>query len=489
MSEPRVVSVSTLVNYLKSSLEQNPYLRGVFVEGEISNMRRPYSGHWYFSLKDKNSSISCVMFAGNNRYVHFPVNDGDKFIAKGDISVYTNQGQLQLIVQELEPSGVGQLYLQFEALKKKLNAEGLFDSIHKKPLPEFPMDIGLITGNNTAAREDVLITLQKRWPVAKIHEYPAPVQGPTAAPEIIKALKKADAHNHDVLLLVRGGGSIEDLWCFNNEALARTVFSLQTPIVTGVGHETDTTLVDYVSDFRANTPTGAVEAACPDLQEVLATLQSYRSSMIQSMKARIRNERTILDHVISSSIFTRPERLYSQPTLQLQNLQDKLLNVVKVKEVEIVNLLSSERNTLLHSMQMRLMNEKNHLSHYKTSAVFINPNRLYIAQQLQLKQQKQLFTLKLKEKIKEMEGNIQVSKKSLIQTMETSITNKETSFQQIVKLLDAYSPLKVMERGYSVSMKDNEVITSVEQLDIDDNIQIRYATGKAHATITKLEEQ
>ena len=190
-----------------------------------------------------------------------------------------------MVASSMQPSGIGELYLKLEQMKKQLLQEGLFEESHKKQLPEYPMDIALVTGSNTAAREDVLITFRKRWSIAKIHEYPCPVQGTQASPKIIDALKRADEGNHELVILARGGGSLEDLWCFNDEALARTIYAMHTPIVTGIGHETDTTLADYVSDKRANTPTGAVEVSTPNIVDVKAMLSSFQIRMVNAVKA------------------------------------------------------------------------------------------------------------------------------------------------------------------------------------------------------------
>lgn len=461
----RVVPVSVLVAYLKSSMEKDPVLKGVLVEGEISNLRKPYSGHWYFSLKDEKSSLSCVMFASSNRRLNFPVNNGDKVVLKGDVSVYTAAGQLQIIVSAMEPSGIGQLYLRLEALKKKLNAEGLFDQAHKKNLPKYPLDVALVTGNNTAAREDVLITLKKRWPIAQIHEYPCPVQGMSAAPEIIQALKKADAENHDVILLVRGGGSLEDLWCFNDEALARVVYDLKTPIVTGIGHEIDTTLCDYVSDVRANTPTGAVEAAVPDISEVIYSLYSLKNSLIQNMNARIAYEKTAFTRYKNAAVFTKPERLYSQQAIHLEYLNERISSAVHVRSFQEKDNLSQILATFSTAIRSKSIRIDNILKNQKS--------RMAIAINKDLQSERNKIALE-KEHLEDAVKNIQNA--------------KDRQLKNTMALLDAYSPLKVMDRGYSVVLKDGEAVHSVVQLKEKDNVLIRLKDGSADAEIVKLEE-
>ncbi len=216
----RTVTVTALVRYLKSKLENDALIQGILVEGEISNFSAYRSGHWYFSIKDAGAQMRCVMFAGANRRMTWMPKDGDKVIVQADVSVYEGRGEMQLLVTGMKPAGIGDLFLQYEALKAKLAEEGLFDESHKKPIPPYPMRIALVTGKNTAARADVLNTLGRRWPIASIAEFPVLVQGTESAAQIIDALKKADTMGFDVILLVRGGGSIEDLWSFNDERLA-----------------------------------------------------------------------------------------------------------------------------------------------------------------------------------------------------------------------------------------------------------------------------
>ena len=289
-------SVSYLLNSIKSTLDQNVLLKSFWVKGEISNFTAHSSGHWYFSLKDEQARISCIMFQGYTKDVLFRPKNGDKVLVRGSITVYNLQGQLQCSVFSMQNDGLGDLFIQFEMLKKKLFEEGLFDEKFKKPLPKYPLSIGIITGDNTAALQDILKVLNHRWPIADICVYPCIVQGEQASASIIKQLKIADT-KHDVLILARGGGSIEDLWAFNNEKLARVIFDLYTPIVTGVGHETDTTIVDLVSDFRAPTPTGAAQIATPDSSVVNSVITRSRNDLIRMMKEQLSSRFTQLNQI------------------------------------------------------------------------------------------------------------------------------------------------------------------------------------------------
>lgn len=455
----RVVPVSRLVRYIKESFEGDPVLHGVLIEGEISNLRIPNSGHWYFSLKDDKASITCVMFAYQNRKVNFRPKNGDKVILCGDISVYESMGSMQMIASTMQPSGIGELYLQFEMLKKKLLAEGLFDAEHKKPLPAYPMHIALITGSNTAAREDVLITFHKRWPIAEITEYPAPVQGNEAVGKIIQALMEADQGGFDVILLARGGGSLEDLWCFNNEELARCIYNMKTPIVTGIGHETDTTLVDYVSDVRANTPTGAVEVATPDIFDVQADLNTMYLRMINAMKVRKEKERRELKRIAEHSVFKNPKRILQEKTVKVQFLYEKL-SYAKThlnEQKQAYNQILSSFNQCLYTTSKSIRSQLNS----KQSSLHISMKRRLDTDRHVLESRKE--------------------------RMQTAIQTNDVRFQnqthRMIQLLDAYSPLKVLSRGYSVTYHNQKVLTHVQEVSTGDQIQVRLADGTLEAKV------
>lgn len=465
MSDRRVIPVSTLVRYLKGQLEGNPVLHGVLVEGEISNLRQPYSGHWYFSLKDDRAAVPCVMFASANRNVRFEVHNGDKVIVRGDVTVYESEGRMQIIAAGMQPSGIGALFLQLEQLKKKLHAEGLFAEEHKKPLPRYPMDIAVVTGNQTAARSDVLITLRKRWPAAAVHEYTVPVQGASAAPQIVQALRTADEGSHDVILLVRGGGSIEDLWCFNDESLARTIYEMRTPVITGVGHETDTTLVDYTSDFRANTPTGAAEAATPDVREVRVLLKQNEARILQAVRHSLHRKRTLLEQYASAPALRTPQMLFREQEMRLDYIREKLSQAVRSAEKKRIAWQTLHyrltKTTLQRSAEIRtvLQNQESHL---------ISSAQLLIRTQ---KNRTELAALGLKN------AALRIAER------------RRTALEKEMRLLDAYSPLKVLDRGYSIVTHEGRAVRRSGELNSGDLISIRFAEGTAEAEIICTVEQ
>ena len=460
----RVVPVSTLVRYIKQHMESDPVLHGVMIEGEISNFRRPSSGHWYFSLKDERSSIPAVMFAAANRKLSFMPVQGDKVVVTGDVTVYEQEGRMQMVIMNMQPAGIGDLYLRLEALKKKLSAEGLFDEAHKKTIPQYAVNIALVTGNNTAAREDVLITLNRRWPLCKIHEYPCPVQGMDAVPKIIDSLLKADKGGHQIILLVRGGGSLEDLFCFNDESLARCIYSLDTPVICGVGHEIDFTIADYVSDLRANTPTGAAEAAVPDKEEVHAHLMHLKKRLVTAAVNKDKASRIMLEKASKSSVFMKPERLYEQNMMRLDYLETRLLRftetpVLKRHQLEILQqrfVLDMHRSLALMRQETVLAERK--LTEYaKASAE---------AEKLRLK----------------------MSEESLYRSVRERREKNRLQLQQEARLLDAYSPLKIMDRGYSVVYKEEHVITGIEDVSAGDEISVRMRNGFFTAEVKERKE-
>ena len=435
-----VVSVSTLVHYLKSKLESDNLIQKVLVEGEISNFSNYRSGHWYFSLKDENSLIRCVMFSSYNKKVQFAPKDGDKVIIQADVSVYEQRGDIQLLVYAMKSDKIGDLYLQFEQLKAKLYAEGLFNDKYKKPIPLYPMNIALVTGANTAARSDVLTTLNRRWPIAEIHEYSVLVQGNESAGQIINALSRADNNHHDVILLVRGGGSIEDLWSFNDETLARTIFNLKTPIITGIGHEINYTISDYVADLRAPTPTGAAERCAPDQKDVLNMLNVYQTRLNTAITTKKDHARRELNKYSSSFVFSSPQRLYSEKEMQLVNLS----------------------NALYHSVHTYEMNLEQSLSRYA-----------------------HLLTSTIKDNLSQLNLDINEYKNKLNNSVKFIKDKKENYLRQNASLLDAYSPLKSLARGYAIVEKDGEAIKSTDNLHTDDTLSIRMYDGKI---ITKVAE-
>ena len=319
------VSVSEINRYIKTLFENSDILNGIAVRGEISNFKRHTSGHLYFSLKDEEGLLRAVMFRSSAVKLSFQPQDGMKVIARGDIGVYVRDGQYQLYVTSLVPDGVGALYQAFEQLKRKLEAEGLFDPERKKPIPAYPKKIGIITSETGAAIHDMINILTRRYPVAQIYLCPAEVQGAGAPMSLISALRFfEEMFAVDVIIIGRGGGSIEDLWAFNDEQLARCIACCHTPVISAVGHESDFTICDFVADMRAPTPSAAAELATPDREELLQRLQSLSAAMAAHLRRGLLHRKTELQSLEKRACFRYPERLCRDRQLALAALTEKL---------------------------------------------------------------------------------------------------------------------------------------------------------------------
>jgi exodeoxyribonuclease VII large subunit len=289
-----VISVSQLSFYLKSILDNDLVLNNLLVKGEISNLKYHPSGHIYFSLKDNDSVVKCVMFSSYASKLKVTLKEGEKIIVNGSLSLYPAGGSYQIYVKGLEKDGLGNLYLEFERLKKDLEQKGLFSELHKKSLKQFPFKIGVISGKTGAGLRDILTIIKRRWPIAEIIVFPCLVQGTGASESIIKALEEASNFDLDVTILARGGGSQEDLWCFNDERLAYAIYNYKNPIITGIGHEIDFTIADFVSDCRAPTPSGAAEISTPDINEIRELIKGYQNIIRHSCKQLVMDKRNIL---------------------------------------------------------------------------------------------------------------------------------------------------------------------------------------------------
>ena len=326
----RIFDVSELNNYIKGLLDSDPALSGIYVRGELSNYKIYNSGHHYFTIKDKDAAIRCVMFKREASSLRFRPEDGMKVVAFGRVTVFPRDGQYQLYCSSMTPVGVGDLYFAFEQLKAKLSAEGLFDRALKKPLPEFPARIALITSGSGAAVHDMIRILGKRFPLSKVIVMPVRVQGAEAPPEIVGAIRYANAHKvADLIITGRGGGSIEDLWAFNDERVARAVFASEIPVISAVGHEPDVTICDYVADVRAATPSNGAELAAPDRAELMTALASDTVRMRKAMHRLTEKAAARLDRVRNTGVFRDPMSIVRDRRLALDSITGAAVNSAK----------------------------------------------------------------------------------------------------------------------------------------------------------------
>ena len=323
--ETQIITVSDLTKKIKFTLEEN--FSRVSVIGEISNFKAHYSGHWYFNLKDSHAVINCTMWKGFNNLTFFTPQDGMKVIANGKITVYPPRGNYQIDVRSIKPAGMGELQEAFEKLKAKLEAEELFNEEYKKPIPSFPKKIGIVTATGSAALNDMISVANRRYPAVELIISPAKVQGSGAAETIVKSLKKLNARNDiDVIIIGRGGGSIEDLWAFNEEIVARAIFKSKIPVISGVGHEIDFTIADYVADLRAPTPSVAMELATPNIDEIFAFINDFNYYTTQNLFSRIKETKSQILLLNNSYGFHTPSHLIRRRT---QDIDFNLSNLVQ----------------------------------------------------------------------------------------------------------------------------------------------------------------
>lgn len=331
--KPKVLSVSQLNFYIKSVIENDPRLNVVFLTGEISNLTNHYrSGHIYLSLKDEKSVIRAVMFAGNARTLRFQPQDGMKVICRGRVAVYEPNGQYQLYIEDMQPDGVGALTIAFEQLKSSLAEKGLFDNAHKKPIPKFPKTIGVITSPTGAAVQDIRNILSRRYPCADIVMCPVLVQGENAPSQLVSAVKKLDEYNAcDVIIIGRGGGSIEDLWAFNSEELAYVIYNCKIPVISAVGHETDFTICDFVSDLRAPTPSAGAELAVPDKDELVSFYNSQLQYLSSLVDVKVKNQSNMITDFHRRLSLVSPQNRIEKYEQQLEMLKTKTESFVNDK--------------------------------------------------------------------------------------------------------------------------------------------------------------
>lgn len=344
--EQKIVSVSQVNAYIKAMMDNDLLLSGITVRGEISNYKLYPSGHHYFSIKDADSSLRCVLFRGNASRLRFRPENGMKVLVTGRISVYPRDGAYQLYCEALTPDGIGDLYVAFEQLKQKLSAEGLFDAAHKKPLPRFPHTIAIITSGAGAAVMDMLRILNQRYPLSKVKLLPVRVQGAEAPLEIAGAIRYANTYKvADLIITGRGGGSIEDLWAFNDERVARAIYESEIPVISAVGHEPDVTISDFVADLRAATPSNGAELAAPDQMQLREQLQSAQLRLVETMKKQLKMSRQALAALSSRRVLQNPQNYVQDRRLQLDYLHQRLLSAAQralsAKKQEFVRLTAA----------------------------------------------------------------------------------------------------------------------------------------------------
>ena len=369
--EIECLTVSQINAYINRKLKFDNNLKNVYVKGEISNFKTYPSGHSYFTLKDEKSQIPAVMFKGRKHSLKFQPENGMKVIIKGKIEVYERDGKYQLYASTMTEDGIGNLHVAFEQLKKKLKAEGLFDDAHKKEIPEYPGKIGVVTAQTGAAIRDIITTIEKRYPYCEVMVFSTLVQGEQAAPQIVRQIEHAQQFDIDTLIVGRGGGSIEDLWPFNEEAVARAIYNCKIPVISAVGHEVDFTISDFVADARAPTPTGAAVMAVPDVNDIKFKIVQLRNRLNKNINDKIMQKRTKLNHVSEKQIFKNPESIYEIKSMTLDNLVTKL-------EFSSKNIIAENRNKLIELKNKNIMKNPDEILRKKKEPYLRNVDKLTV---------------------------------------------------------------------------------------------------------------
>ena len=426
MNNSNYITITEVNKYIKDIINDDLLLKKVYLKGEISNFKAHSRGHYYFTLKDENSRIAAVMFSFNNKNLKFVPYDGMKVLVTGKIDVYEASGSYQIYVEDMMPDGIGALYVAFEELKKKLQAEGLFDRDKKKKIRRIPNVIGIVTSPTGAAIKDILTTIKRRYPVCQTILFPALVQGDNAARDIASKIKLAnevkDIYNIDTLIVGRGGGSLEDLWPFNEEIVARAIYESELPVISAVGHEIDITISDYVADLRAPTPTAAGELAVPDINTIITYLDTVSSRSYTSLNNIISNNYKRLDNIKNSYILSKPMSMYEIKEQKLDILIDNLDKVI---------------NKIIDNNKIRLFTCSN-------SYILNNPNMLY--------------------------------------------KYSDQKLSHIISKLEVLNPLNTLNRGYAIVKKDNKVLSSIKNINENDIVTISLKDGNISSKIIKVGE-
>ena len=367
------ITVTQLTKYIKYKIDNDQNLNKIYLKGEISNFKAHTRGHFYFTLKDEFTRINAVMFSTYAKNVKFDVQDGMKVLVTGRVSVYEATGGYQIYVDSITEDGVGNLYIAFEQLKKKLEAEGLFSQEHKKKIPKTPNRIGIITAPTGAAIKDILSTLKRRWPLCETILFPSLVQGAEAASDIVRNIELSKEYDLDVLIVGRGGGSIEDLWCFNEEIVARAIYDLDTPVISAVGHEIDFTISDFVADLRAPTPTGAAEMAVPDIRDITKLLNQFEIRSINGITNILNIRQEKLNKLSNSFVLKNPISIYQIKEEKYDNLFERLINSYKNLINNNKNKIELLDNKLINNINNKLNNDKNNFLNIIGKLEVLNP--------------------------------------------------------------------------------------------------------------------
>ncbi len=490
--ERKLYTVAELSFAVKDLLESS--FPDVWVTGEVSNFRAAASGHYYFTLKDATAQVRAVCFRNQARYLKFKPQDGLSVIARGHLSVYEARGEYQLYVEYLEPAGLGALQFAFEQLKQKLAAEGLFDLARKKPLPLLPRAIGIVTSPRGAAVHDILKVVQRRFPNMSVYLYPATVQGPGAAMEIVEGIEYFNQHPIvDAMIVGRGGGSLEDLWPFNEEAVARAIAASKIPVISAVGHETDFTIADFVADLRAPTPSAAAELLVHRKADFLAEVENRVHHLSQNMRLRLSNVRAELTELrmhrafqhLPTRIMERGQRI-DEALAEMERALRSRLETARRRLLEVTaQLLRFEPKRLLEVRWMQIQQWKTHLGMIESEMNMLIGAKVNGCREAWIGASSGITRYDFRATLRLRLAAVQEREVVLESTMARIITGQRHMLAHFTSLLDERSPLTILDRGYSITRgRDRNIVRDSALVEIDDEISIRLARGEIGATVT-----
>ncbi|EAF3362826.1 exodeoxyribonuclease VII large subunit [Listeria monocytogenes] len=445
MEQDKYLTVAAITKYIEKKFEVDPYMKQVFVRGEISNLKQPASGHLYFTVKDEFAMLRSVMFHKAVQKIGFVPEDGMNVLITGRIGVFTKAGRYQFYAEHMKPDGVGALYIQLEQLKSQLEKEGLFAETHKKVLPSFPSKVAVVTSKTGAAVRDILTTIHRRMPSVEVIVYPTIVQGEKAAQKIVENIGKINQRNDiDVMIIGRGGGSLEELWAFNEEPVVRAVYDSDVPVISAVGHETDFALSDFSADVRAATPTAAAELAVPDYRDLEERLAERKYRLLAVTRQALERKERSLEQLKQHLILNGPKHQLEQQMERTDYFSERLNNAFS-KQIFVKQTVFDRLNDRLH---------------------YYHPNK-------EIELQKEQMALRLQ---------------ALEKAMKQLLKDKQQSFFRQIDALEHLSPLSLLKRGFGVTYKENMLVKSVQELEVGDNIQVKMQGGQIEALITAKEE-
>ena len=461
------ITITQLSRYLKYKFDNDKNLTNVYLKGEISNFKAHTRGHYYFTLKDESSRINAVMFASSVSKCKFVPMDGMKVLVTGKVSVYESTGGYQIYVNDMLEDGVGNLYIAYEQLKKKLELEGLFDERRKRKIPRMPKKIGIVTASTGAAIRDILTTIKRRYPIVETILFPALVQGKEAGVDIARKISIANGYDIDVLIVGRGGGSIEDLWPFNEEVVARAIYSSRVPVISAVGHEVDFTIADFVADLRAPTPTAAAELAVVDINTVLEYLSKARDRSYQAMLNRIKQKRLILDNLSDSYVLKKPSNIYEVKEQKLDMLVDRLnISIQNIIERYNVRLFKSSNSYVLNNPKML------YYSRYE--------NFKYLYQKLN--KNMDLILTNYRTKVFSLENSYVLNNPDILYKF------REQKLIGLIEKLEVLNPLNTLKRGYTIVRSSSHVVSDIKNIKKDDELEIEFKNGKVVTKVIEVGE-